>query len=280
VLPALTEASRICRDLLPDAQHVYVEVCERATAAGPEAEEFAEYTNDRRFFVTDAFLGHDLRPERPFLSSVVQAGGRDLLELEPGHVDVLALDYYAHNQWHWTRPHEGTTASPAPAPLADLLSEYWQRYRLPLIVGETNIRGFASDRATWLKYTLEQCEQARAADVPVEGYCWFPFIDSCDWDSSLCRNVAAIDPVGIYWLDEDLQRRPSSMSAAYAMAAAGIPAAGLPAYELQSPVSDWLGGWLPQMAHWDWQEPPAAEIFQIGERRVRELARAHHGRDR
>jgi len=69
-----------------------------------------------------------------------------------------------------------------PAPLADLLGEYWRRYRLPLIVGETNIRGFASDRATWLKYTLEQCERARAANLPVDGYCWFPFIDSCDWE--------------------------------------------------------------------------------------------------
>jgi hypothetical protein len=25
-------------------------------------------------------------------------------------------------------------------------------------------------------------------------------------------------------------------------------------------VAGWLRGWLPQMAHWDWQDPPAAEI--------------------
>jgi beta-glucosidase len=263
VLPALTEASRSCRELLPRAQHVYVEVCERATAAGPEAERFAEYTNDRRFFVTDVFLGHDLRRDRPFVSKLVEAGGGDLLEVEPGHIDVLGLDYYAHNQWHWTAPHHGTTASPAPAPFGALIAEYWQRYRVPLIVGETNIRGFASDRATWLKYTLEQCERARAAGVPVAGYCWFPFIDSCDWDSILCRYNAAIDPVGVYWLDDELRRRPSSMSTSYAMAAAGASAAALPAYELQPPVAAWLAGWLPQMAHWDWQPPPACEIAGV-----------------
>ena len=263
VLPALTEASRVLHELLPDARHVYTEVGERATA-GPAAEAFAEYANDRRFFITDAFLGRGLSRERPFVAAVVEAGGAELLELEPGHLDVLGVDYYAHNQWHWFAPHLGTTASPAPAPFAELLAEYWERYRVPLIVGETNIRGFASDRASWLKYTLEQCERARVQGVPVEGYCWFPFIDSCDWCSILCRCESRIDPVGVFWLDETLERRPSSMSASYALAAGGAAAATLPAYELQPPVADWLAGWQPQMAHWAWEPPPAAEIAIVG----------------
>jgi beta-glucosidase len=141
------------------------------------------------------------------------------------------------------------------------MAEYWERYELPVIVGETNIRGTCSDRATWLKYTLEQCERARENGVPVEGYCWFPFIDSCDWDSILCRSKACVDPVGVYWLDEELLRRPSSMSAAYAAAAQGAPASTLPAFELQPPVARWLAGWLPQMLHWDWQPSPPEEVL-------------------
>ncbi len=50
------------------------------------------------------------------------------------------------------------------------------------------------------------------------------------------------------------------MSAAYAAAARGLPAADLPAYRFQPPVDRWLRGWLPQMAHWDWQEPPPDEV--------------------
>jgi hypothetical protein len=50
------------------------------------------------------------------------------------------------------------------------------------------------------------------------------------------------------------------MSAAYTMAANGAPAAKLPAYRFQPPVSEWLKGWLPQMSHWAWQDPPRAEI--------------------
>ena len=50
---------------------------------------------------------------------------------------------------------------------------------------ETNVRGYPSDRATWLKYVLEQYERAAARGAELDGLCWFPFVDSCDWDSLL-----------------------------------------------------------------------------------------------
>ena len=265
VFPALTEASRLLRELLPGARHVYMEACERHTSSSPAGAQFADWTNDRRFFLTDLFLGRDLDPRRPFVADVLACGGADLLEVEPGEIDVLGLDYYAHNQWEWADAHAGTTSPAAPVPLADVIGEYWSRYRLPCIVGETNIRGLPSDRATWLKYTLEQCERARDAGVPVEGYCWFPFVDSCDWDSTLCRCDASVDPVGVYSLDDELNRNPSSMSESYRLAALGLPAAGLPAYELQPPVAGWLAGWQSQMADWRWEAPPAVELAAGGE---------------
>jgi len=261
VLPALTEASRACRDLLPAARHFYVDTCERASAAGPEATRPAALANDRRFFLLDLFLGRAPDADRPFVAEVLDAGGEPLFGLQPGHVDVLALDYYAHNQWQYLdEGGRGITPSPDPGSLADLICEYSERYRLPCALGETNIRGFASDRVSWLKYTLEQCEVAQARGVPIDGYCWFPFVDSCDWSSLLVRHEANVDPVGVYWLDEELNRRPSSMAEAYAMAAKGAPAAVLPAYRFQPPVAGWLAGWLPQMAHWDWRDPPPHEV--------------------
>jgi hypothetical protein len=124
------------------------------------------------------------------------------------------------------------------------------------MLSETNVRGLPSDRATWLKYTLEQYELAQQAGVDLRGYCWFPFVDSCDWDTLLFHHRGSIDPVGVYWLDEDLRRRPSSMSASYALAARGVPAADLPAYRLSPEVADHLAGYRQQMAHWDWQPAP------------------------
>ena len=261
VLPALTQASRALRDLLPAARHFYVDTCERATAASPAAADHTAMVNDRRFFLLDVFLGRTIDHDRPFVSSVLAAGAENLLHVEPGHVDVLGLDYYAHNQWQYLDGGgQGIPSSPDPGALADLIEEYWERYRLPCALGETNVRGFASDRVSWLKYTLEQCEIAESRGVPIDGYCWFPFVDSTDWNSVLVRCEGNVDPVGVYWLDEQLRRRPSSMSEAYTRAARGAPAAELPAYRFQPPVAGWLAGWLPQMAHWDWQDPPAHEV--------------------
>ncbi|HUQ40799.1 MAG TPA: family 1 glycosylhydrolase [Acidimicrobiales bacterium] len=257
LLPTMAEASRLCREMLPRARHVYVDACERHAAASPEAEAFTAMVNDRRFFVLDAFLGRAGDTERPFVALVAEAGGEDLLSIEPGDIDVLGLDYYAHTQWEFTdAAGTGHNHSSRPTPLSELLAEYASRYDRPVIVGETNVRGYASDRVSWLKHTLEQCERARHAGVDVQGYCWFPFVDSADWDSVLVRHERNIDPVGVYWLDDTLERRPSCMSEAYAAAASGVPSADLPAYRFRPPVSDWLAGWMPFMAHWDWQDPP------------------------
>jgi beta-glucosidase/6-phospho-beta-glucosidase/beta-galactosidase len=259
VFPAVTAATRMLRDLLPGAEHVHVEVAERHTWSNGAGEEFARMTNDRRFLLIDLLVGAPVDPTRPFVQDLLAAGGEDLLTVEPGHVDVLGLDYYAHNQWHWSGPGRGTNVPPAPAPLADLIEEYGQRYDLPCLLGETNIRGYASDRASWLKYTLEQCEMARDRGVDMRGYCWFPFIDSADWGSLLAECVGAIDPVGVFWLDERLDRRASSMSTSFVLAASGVPARDLPAYRFRNPVAAWVGGWLPQMEHWEWRRPPVAE---------------------
>jgi len=267
VFPALAEASRRYRDLLPGARHVYVDVCEGHGAAVPAAAPHAALANDRRFFLTDLFVGRPVSADRPFVAAVRAAGGAGLLDIEPGHIDVLGLDYYAHNQWLWLDGSgRGKASSSQPDALSRLIGEYWARYRLPCALTETNIRGYASDRASWLKYTLEQCEMARDAGVPVEGYCWFPFVDSCDWDSLLARSSGHVDPVGAFWLDERLNRNPSSMSASYVSAAKGAPSCDLAAYRFQPPVSDWLRGWLPQMSHWTWQDPPPAEIVPRGRR--------------
>jgi hypothetical protein len=255
VLPAWTEASRLYRDLLPRARHFHTDSCEHHTGGAP----MAYVANDRRFAILDILLGLDLNPTRPFLRQLVEYGGEELLTLSTGHVDVVGLDYYAHNQWSFRSGVDGCAPTPNPIPLAALIRQYWERYQRPCLLGETNIRGTASDRASWFKYTLEQCEIAALSGVPVEGHCWFPFVDSCDWDTLLQRCDCHRDPVGVYCLDEALDRQPSSISRSFAMAASGSRASELRAYEFQQPTAYWIRGWLPQMAHWQWELPPEEE---------------------
>ncbi len=288
VLPAVAEASRRFRDLLPGARHVWVDSCEGHTAVDAEGAAFAALCNDRRFIALDLMLGRAGDRDRPFVRELVAAGGADLLDLEPGHVDVLGLDYYAHHEWCYGRagtlrviegpgrPHDSGLQGVTPAPnaqgLAALIGQYAAHVPgMPLILGETNVAGSSFDRATFLKHTLEQCEQARAAGAPIDGYCWFGFLDSLDWVSLLSRCDRSIDPVGIIGLDEDLTRIESSVSSAYAAAAAGVPAADLPAYRLTRETASWLAGLAPLMEHYDWREPPPDEVTRNGRGRLTAL---------
>ncbi len=259
VFPAVAEASHIYRDLLPDAQHFYVDTCEGHVGYDNVGRGYAAMANDRRFFLLDLFLGRELIDTQPFVQEVLVSGGEKLLEMQPGHVDVLGLDYYGHSEWCFSE-RGGLAPSRTPQGLAALAAQYHEHYRLPMALTETNIRGFAPDRVTWLKYTLEQYERAVAAGIPLHGYCWFPFIDSVDWDSLLANAAGHVDPVGVYWLNEDLERNTSSMSTWFQRAAAGCPSSEIPAFRFQPPIDRWLQGFIPQLDHWDWQDPPSEEV--------------------
>jgi beta-glucosidase/6-phospho-beta-glucosidase/beta-galactosidase len=285
VLPAVAEASRRLRQRLPGAVHVWTDSCEGHAGLDAAGEEFARFCDDRRFFAIDAFLGRAGDPSRPFVQAAVSAGGEALLAMEPGHVDVLALDYYAHHEWCYrgrtsALPHkvarklrhpdgpghpqhelvDGIVPSRRPRGLAALAGEYHRHVGLPMILGETNLRGSTSDRATWLKHTLEQCEQARASGTPIDGYCWFGLLDSLDWASLLERCDREIDPVGVIALDEQLTRQRSTMSDSFARVAAGAPSSSLPAYRLTPGTAAWLEHLTPLMAHFQWQDPPPHEV--------------------
>jgi beta-glucosidase len=259
VLPAVSRASRDFGEMLPDAKHVWVDTCEHHTGSGVGGSAYARMANERRFLVLDSFLGRGYDNSGPLAELLRDAGGEPLQDLEPGRIDVLGLDYYAHCQWHFDDT-GGAPNTPFPLPLAEQIHLYWDRYKVPCLITETNIRGRTSDRATWFKYVLEQSEAARRMGVPLDGICWFPVIDSTDWDTLLYRSDGHIDPVGVYWLDDDLSRHPSVMSDSYSRAAAGMPSHTLPAYTLGEPVATWLRGYATQMSHWSWT--PAPDVDQ------------------
>jgi glycosyltransferase involved in cell wall biosynthesis/beta-glucosidase/6-phospho-beta-glucosidase/beta-galactosidase len=252
VLPALATASACWREMVPDAQHVWIDTCEHHRGAPGAGQRHAALANDRRHIILDLALGVHLEENRPFLGELLSGGGEDLLQLQPVQVDVLGLDYYCHSEWFYD--HHGAVApSPVPLGFAALAGHYHRRYGLPLMLSETNIRGLPSDRVTWLRYMLEQYETAVAGGVPLQGFCWFPHVDSCDWDSLLARPGGRADPVGVVGLD----RATTCFTDAWTAAANGAGSVDLPAYELQSPCRERLAGYLPQMASWPWRPPPA-----------------------
>jgi hypothetical protein len=272
VLPAVNQAAECWAQLLPDARHVWVDTAEHHTGDSAR-QDFAEFTNDRRHIFLDLMLGHDLNLDRPFLREFVRAGGGSLLELPPRRVDVVGLDYYAHSEWYYDEVC-GHAPSPYPIGFAAVAEQYFDRYRLPMMLTETNLRGQPSDRISWLRYMVEQYDLALERGLPLHGFCWFPQIDSCDWDSLLARTAGRVDPVGVVSIDGDTKtRRRTGFTDAWEKVVVGSGTENLPAYRFQPPCDALLTGLQPALRHWPWQDPPddlasaavAVPPFPIGE---------------
>ena len=258
VLPAVAEAAQHWRQALPHAHHVWVDTAERHSG-NPAGAEYAALANDRRHVALDLLLGRDLDLTRPFLRTLVRDEEDPLLHLPPLAVDVLGLDYYSHSEWYYDE--QGAHApSPHPVGFAAVAAEYFERYGLPMMLTETNLRGVPSDRSSWLRYMVEQYDVALDRGLPLHGFCWFPHVDSTDWDSLLARCAGRADPVGVLSLDADGSRVATTFTRVWQRAAAGAPVEELPAATFQPPNDELLRGYAPAFAGWSWQRPVGHEL--------------------
>lgn len=265
VVQAIVEVSRMLVASVPNVRLVHVEAAEKHRAVDDVSRPHAEFHNNIRFLVQDMVLGRVDR-SHPLYGYLIE-NGADAERLarfreEPGRIHTLGLDYYSHCELEWCvdgRVYPNQT----PEGLVPTAIEYAERYRLPIMLSETNVRGFISDRISWLKFMVEQCNEIETKvgeiGVPFEGFCWYPFIDSTDWCSLVTKANGCIDPQGIIWLDDELKRNESELSEVFTSLARGTATADdLPAYRFQAPLDEHLAGFEALMGHWDWREPFSA----------------------
>lgn len=247
--------SRTLAETLPEVHFIHVDTCERHRAVDCETILETAFRNELRFLVHDLILGKINESHTLYL--YLRKNGAADRELEwfaknPTRIDVLGLDYYAHSELEWSRtgrifPNE------KPVGFAAVAMDYVDRYELPVMLSETNIRGEISDRISWLKFMVGQCEilQSRldARGIEFRGFCWYPFIDSTDWCSLVREASGKIDPQGIFGLDYgNYARRASELSEIFAKLAGGeISSEEIPAYPFQSSLGEMLKGFMPLM---------------------------------
>jgi beta-glucosidase/6-phospho-beta-glucosidase/beta-galactosidase len=262
---AICLSAEMLQQARPGVKFVHVDTCESHYASDRRSEEWVRFANERRFVMHDLVLGR-IGKDHPLYAYMKKHGASDdALDWMIDHrmrFDVLGLDYYFHSEieWYWDRELGRANISypcSVPRGFALVARDYVERFDLPVILTETNIRGTITDRLTWLKHMEEQVEALAESGADVRGFCWYPSIDSTDWCHCCTQCTNSVDPQGIWWLDQARWTRHASvLSENYSKLAKGeITSRDLPAYMLSPEVRRDLRGYMKFMNHWtEWIE--------------------------
>lgn len=198
----------------PDAVFVNSESGElyQPSTPSPEIVRIADFENERRFLPLDLIYAHAVSdgmqtylrghgmPDEEFAWFAAQPTPRRA---------ILGVDYYEWNE-------KLIDADGHPQALGELFgwyvvaSQYWNRYRRPMMHTETN-RMDARDGPKWLWRQWYNVQLIQKAGVPVVGFTWYSLTDQIDWDVALSEALGNVSPVGLF----DLNREPRSVAQAY-----------------------------------------------------------------
>jgi beta-glucosidase/6-phospho-beta-glucosidase/beta-galactosidase len=100
----------------------------------------------------------------------------------PEILDIVGANNYSFGQMEYRESGPHAALSPDDdriVPLCDLMRTVWERYRRPMIIGETS--GMEGGRAAWLKDVMEESLAAVNSGIDLHGICLFPAVDMPDW---------------------------------------------------------------------------------------------------
>jgi beta-glucosidase len=196
-------------DVRPDAIFIQSESSEYFHAENPEAIGPAEIYNARRFLSLD--LNYGRRIESEMYEFLMDNGmSRDdyhfFLSNRMKHHCIMGNDYYITNE-HRVCADGSTMPSGEIFGYAEITWQYYDRYRIPVMHTETNLRegNGGNDAVRWLWKEWANVLRVRNDGVPVVGFTWYSLTDQMDWGSALRENNNIVDKVGLYDLDRKIR---------------------------------------------------------------------------
>jgi beta-glucosidase/6-phospho-beta-glucosidase/beta-galactosidase len=88
--------------------------------------------------------------------------------------------------------------------------QYYERYHLPVMHTETNIKD-AARAPDWLKKEWVNLHRLKQDGVPIVGFTWYSLTDQIDWDTALREDNGRVNECGLF----DLERRIRPVGEAY-----------------------------------------------------------------
>ena len=175
------EGAKAIREVEPDARLVHVDPMIHAVPP-PDRPDLADEARDEAY--REAYEGFDMLCGR----LAPELGG------SPEILDIVGVNAYHYSQVQLGEDKKREILGPRDPrrkPLSELLKFAADRYRRPIIIGETS--GFQENRAEWLRMTMEESLKALNAGVDLHGVCLYPFVDLPDWWTQKWAKIGVYD---------------------------------------------------------------------------------------
>lgn len=179
----------VIKEIQPDSVMVHVEATGLTRTIREDLASLAQEEKNRNYICYDLISGR-VTHDHPLFSWLVRHGisPDDLGELQKNSIklDVLGLNFYP--QWstkHFYIDKRGKIAFRETEHEGDgfseLITDYYDRYQVPVMITETSAVGGDEVRQKWLESSVSMIKNLRETGVPVIGYTWFPLFTMIDW---------------------------------------------------------------------------------------------------
>jgi beta-glucosidase/6-phospho-beta-glucosidase/beta-galactosidase len=188
----------------PNATFIQSESSEYFHATDPAAAPHARFLNQKRFLSLDLTYGY---PINVTMYEYLLQNGMTKSEYDwftanqvKAHC-IMGNDYYVTNE-HLVHPDGRTQAAGEIFGYYVITRQYYNRYRLPIMHTETNIRMPACQE--WLLKQWANVHRLKYDGVPVVGFTWYSLTHQVDWDSALRNDAGHINELGLYDLNRNI----------------------------------------------------------------------------
>jgi beta-glucosidase/6-phospho-beta-glucosidase/beta-galactosidase len=188
----------------PNATFVQSESSEYFHPVSPAATPLSRFLNRKRFLSLDLTYGYPINVN---MYEYLQENGMTKKEFkwfEENQVKarcIMGNDYYVTNE-HLVHPDGMTQASGEIFGYYVITKQYYNRYKLPIMHTETNIKMPACNE--WLFKQWANVHRLKHDGVPVVGFTWYSLLHQVDWDTALREDNGRVNELGLFDLDRKI----------------------------------------------------------------------------
>lgn len=209
IVKANVLAMQAILEVRPDAIFIQSESSEYYHAENPKAIKPAELMNARRFLSLDLNYGKRIESEMyEYLmdNGMTKEEYHFFLSNQLRRYCIMGNDYYVTNE-HRVSADGRTCSSGEIFGYHVITSQYYERYKIPVMHTETNFRqGPRGDEAVnWLWKEWANVMRVRNDGVPIVGFTWYSLTDQVDWDTALREDNNNVNPLGLYDLNRNIR---------------------------------------------------------------------------